>query len=648
MIENQTKSEKNSLHSIDELIFELKESVDGKKLAVFCGAGIAFNSGLPLAKELVREILIKLDTPENERENIILRSDLPFESFIETLRENSNADKIFDIFNLGEPNITHILLAKLAKAKYLKTICTTNFDQLIEKALEKEGLKQGADFEVYYKEDDFDKVEWNNSKIVVLKLHGSVEDRENMAITLKQVTNRVLSIQRQKIIEHIFSKGNHEYVLVLGYSCSDLFDVSPAIEAIQNSHKKVILVEHNIGGSVNQIERKDTQNSFKKFSGSKWVLYDTDKLIESLWDFYFPDHKEWKEYVSSWYSENDLIYGSLLKYSILGDILFKIAEYIRALPYYQQALSVSEKIGNKGIEIECLGNLGSVHAVLGQNHEAIEFFEKSYNIAMQISDIEEAVNSLGNMGVAYFNLGEYYDAIKYQEQALSFAKQINDKERMQTWLGNLGNIYMILGEYHKAVDYYKQAINMAIHASEKHDEGLGYGNMGMAYLCLHEYAEALKYFELSLTIARQLGDKHSEGVRLGNLGNTYLYLGEYTEAIKNFGHALQIAEDSGDKYGEVGGLSNLGTAYGRLGKYTEAIDFFKRSLTIAQQVGDQYSEGIALSNLGNSHTFLTEFSTAIEYYDRALAFLIPILGDENPQVKQIKANIDIAKAKGKI
>lgn len=602
---------------------------------------------MPLAKELIREILIKLDTPENERETI-LTSDLPFESFVETLHENSNADRILDIFDLGEPNATHILLAKLAKAKYLRIICTTNFDLLIEKALEKEGLKRGADFEVYYKEDDFDKIDWDNSKIIFLKLHGSVEDRENMAITLKQVTNKVLSIQRQRIIEHVFSKGNLEYVLVLGYSCSDFFDVSPAIEAIQNSYKKVIFIEHNTGGSVNQIQNKNNKNPFKKFTDSKWVLHDTDKLIKNLWDFYFPDNKKWKEYVTSWYSENDLIYGRLLKYSILADILFKTSEYIKSLPYYRQALSVAEKIGNKGIEIECLGNLGSVYAVLGQNHEAIEFFKKSYNIAMQINDIEEAVNSVGNIGVAYFNLGEYYDAIKFQEQALSFAKQINDKERTQTWLGNLGNIYMILGEYHRAVDYYEQAANIANQTGEKRDEGLGYGNMGMAYLCLREYSEALKYFELSLTIAQQLGDKHSEGVRLGNLGNTYLYLGEYEKAIKNFEQALGFAQHSGDKYGEVGGLSNLGTAYGRLGKYTEAIDSFKRSLAIAQQIGDQYSEGIALSNLGNIFNFLTEFFTALEYYNKALAFLTPILGDENPQVKQIKANMDIARVKGKI
>ena len=108
---------------------------------------------MPLANELVRYVLEKLNASKEETETII-NSNLPFEAFIETLREHSNIDRILDVFDLGKPNTNHVLLAKLARAKYLKTICTTNFDQLIEKALQSERLVKGKDFQVFYKEDD--------------------------------------------------------------------------------------------------------------------------------------------------------------------------------------------------------------------------------------------------------------------------------------------------------------------------------------------------------------------------------------------------------------------------------------------------------------------------------------------------------------
>ena len=217
--------------SIDAILLELKESITVKQTVVFCGAGISRHSGLPLANELVRYVLEMLNVLKEQTETII-NSNLPFEAFIETLREASDIDRILDIFHLGIPNTNHILLAKLAKAKYLKTICTTNFDQLIERALQSEGLVKGEDFQVFYKEDDFSHIDWDDDKIHLIKIHGSVEDKDNMAVTLQQVAKQELSAQRMRVIEHIFSKGADQNVLVLGYSCSDVFDISPQIKAI--------------------------------------------------------------------------------------------------------------------------------------------------------------------------------------------------------------------------------------------------------------------------------------------------------------------------------------------------------------------------------------------------------------------------------
>ena len=109
-----------------------------KEFAVFCGAGISKNSGLPLANELKRYILEKLPIDKKDIEEV-MASNFPFEAFIETISENTDISEILEIFQNGEPNTNHILIAKLAKNGYLKTIFTTNFDLLIEKALEKEG-----------------------------------------------------------------------------------------------------------------------------------------------------------------------------------------------------------------------------------------------------------------------------------------------------------------------------------------------------------------------------------------------------------------------------------------------------------------------------------------------------------------------------
>ena len=113
--------------SFDRFLLELNTGIKQKEIIFFCGAGISRHSGLPLANDLVQAILAKLDILPEEIETIT-NSGLPFEAFIETLIDNSEPNQIIEIFDLGKPNTNHFLLAKLAKAGYVTTIFTTNFD----------------------------------------------------------------------------------------------------------------------------------------------------------------------------------------------------------------------------------------------------------------------------------------------------------------------------------------------------------------------------------------------------------------------------------------------------------------------------------------------------------------------------------------
>ena len=198
-----------------------------KELAVFCGAGISFNSGMPLVNDLKQYILEKLNANDEDIKEII-DSNLPFEGFMEIFSENFGISKILDIFKDGEPNTNHLLIAKLAKRGYLKTIFTTNFDLLIEKALEKEGLERGKDFNTYCNEEQFSEANYDNlDKICIFKIHGSVDHENSIRTTLKMVARKTLSNKRMNAIRYLFSTGNHEKVLIFGYSCSDEFDITP-------------------------------------------------------------------------------------------------------------------------------------------------------------------------------------------------------------------------------------------------------------------------------------------------------------------------------------------------------------------------------------------------------------------------------------
>ena len=100
-------------------------------------------------------------------------SPLPFEAFLDTLGVGADLSPLLELFTGGEPNANHHVLGETrAQAGYVRTICTTNFDLLIERALVSEGLERGKDFNVYYRADQFDAIAWDAKLAVsVIKLH---------------------------------------------------------------------------------------------------------------------------------------------------------------------------------------------------------------------------------------------------------------------------------------------------------------------------------------------------------------------------------------------------------------------------------------------------------------------------------------------
>ena len=222
----------------DTVVKRIIASIEKKDVIILCGSGISMNSGVPTVVPFTRYVLDKLEVPEQDQK-YILGSELkdlciPFEALMEDIQENSDSSQIKQIYEMGEPNTNHCLLAKLMRLGLVKNIITTNFDKLIEKSLMQEcGWQPGREYELYYAEEQLSKIEWDSEKPKLVKLHGSVDDKTSMAITIKQIASKELSAARKNVVEFICSKGRHEIILLLGYSCSDVFDINPEIETIK-------------------------------------------------------------------------------------------------------------------------------------------------------------------------------------------------------------------------------------------------------------------------------------------------------------------------------------------------------------------------------------------------------------------------------
>ncbi|MFN5303647.1 MAG: tetratricopeptide repeat protein [Pseudanabaena sp.] len=269
----------------------------------------------------------------------------------------------------------------------------------------------------------------------------------------------------------------------------------------------------------------------------------------------------------------------------LGSTYHSLSEFNQAINFYDQALSLARKLGDRNGEASSLCNLGSTYDALGQYQQAIHFYQQSLEIFKEIGDRKGEANSLGSLGSAYRSLGQYQQAIQFLQQQLEITKEIGDRNGEANALCNLGNAYGSLGQYQQAIQFQQQSLEIFKEIGDRNGEAISLGNLGLAYYSLGQYQQAIQFQQQSLEIKREIGDRNGEANSLGNLGLAYYSLRQYQQSIQFQQESLEICREIGDLNGEADSLNNLGIALQALSRRGESIKAFDASRKIYEELG---------------------------------------------------------------
>lgn len=171
----------------DDKLTRLAFSVYSNKgiYALLLGSGISRAAGIPTAWEITTDLVGKfsVEAKENPQEwfentfNKELTYSNVLESIVGTSEERKNVlRRYFETTNSNEtivPSLAHKSIAKLVKGGYIKVIITTNFDRLLEKALEDVGVFP----QIIKSADDISgATPLVHSDITILKINGDYLD----------------------------------------------------------------------------------------------------------------------------------------------------------------------------------------------------------------------------------------------------------------------------------------------------------------------------------------------------------------------------------------------------------------------------------------------------------------------------------------
>jgi tetratricopeptide (TPR) repeat protein len=575
---------------------KLSEVIDpNDEIAIIAGAGISINSpsNVPTARKIV-QTLIEHIIPLEFRVKVQRIDRIRFEQFLDELQ--STIDPELELLNFLEhviaPNLIHYFIAELLLRDQL--VLTTNFDYLIEIALKELNPKLDK-VQLIITPDDYDKLydlnqKKSSEKACLFKLHGSKNNfytKENTGNSLITTMNALgksitqdhqfgIDLRKKEVITPIL---NGRVVIVMGYSGSDDFDITPLLFEL-NTNKKLLWITHDPEKKIRISEIK--KNVVEPTFNSKNLRQNatTDDLLQNLANQVdYPIHK---------------IEGPT------GQIVKKL---------WSLLLKGQKILKNEGSE------------------EALPF-----NFSNWVRTLYEDVSLLQKYAFA-FNLlsqfGDYESAFEIAEKGLLSARDIGDQDLQAEFLVKVGDVYEVRFEYDDALKQYFNAIEI-VEKTDNHRFLAGiYTKIGGCFYHNSENSEALKYILKSRELNQKINNEWGEMNDLNYLGILASASGEWDKALNYYSLALRISEKLGCLYNRSKSLANIGRIYYNREDYDACLPFYRNALKISELLGILTDHFQDLDNIGMTLYKRNEWSTALPYFQKALT-IAETIGEDDP------------------
>ncbi len=345
-----------------------------------------------------------------------------------------------------------------------------------------------------------------------------------------------------------------------------------------------------------------------------------------------------------------------LQFEEAGVLFSDVARYLHirgryreALPLYEQALSIREKVlGAEHSDVaESLHNLARLHRILGQYAEAAPLHEQALQIRKKVLGAKhpDVATSLDDLASLYRAQGAHARAAPLYERALAIRETVFGPHHpaVAASLSNLGNLHRAEGDRDLAESLLVRALGiLERELGKEHPEiAVALTHLARLYRDQGAYAQAAPRYERALEIReKRLRPDHPHVARsLSRLANLYYVQGNRAHAKRLYGRALRIQERVlGREHPDVAvSLNNLGNIYSEQGSEGDAaLPFYERALLIRMKTLGKEHPDVArsLRSLAVFHADRAHYERAIALFEQALEIQRKALGGEHIGVAQ--------------
>lgn len=632
--------------NIGDLLNEMEE------VTFLVGAGISVDTpSCQPAGRAMMDAIIDYTCDESEIEEIKGIEDLRFEALIEIVRDRLDNDlKVIDFYELcDKPNLQHFYIADMiTKGQF---VLTTNFDFLIEHALQQIGIADERIVPVITR-DDFEQFSdphelIEQKKYPLYKIHGSTKNiitgddaREYLITTIQAFGSNkdglnVFQIEpfKRPLFENI---TRNRSLVVMGYSGSDDFDVVPTLKILPNL-KNLIWINYKYddeeNGIIYEIEDHpdDSSESMDKINqilisiknlGFVNQVYrvdvNTSKLIEKLIKIK-PKLSlvNFETNPQNWLKEKVPKPDNVQKLFVTQRIYQDYERYDDAIRCILKIIEESESSGDKVAQSLALNYLGNIYFKKGDYPNA----NMTFGTALAVSSTDGSpvlVEALTNLATVQLFQENYDVALIGFEESLRIYEKNKNLQAKASCIKSIGDVHYKRGNYEEALKKYKESLNMYDEFGDLLSRATVLNNIGIIYMDRKRYSEALEQLEEALQISDQLGSLSAKAIILGNIGRIHFYEKKYSEALNYYQEALMLNEKLGNHGAKALLLDYLGELYKDQGNFSKALEMCDEALRINVKLNDSIEKASTLTLIGEIQSMRGYFGEARDNFEKAL------------------------------
>jgi len=339
-------------------------------------------------------------------------------------------------------------------------------------------------------------------------------------------------------------------------------------------------------------------------------------------------------------------------YDRVGLIFYNLGNYEKGKEYFQIALKIFQKIGDRSVEIaKTYCDLGLMYHYLRDYTSAENYYKIGLQLQLELKGEinREVADIYHNLGHIYTQKGDYSKGEEFFQKALKIRLQLFGKVHPQIALSynSLGSLFEAKGDYSKSIEYYQKGLELYFQTvgAEHPNVANIYNNLGLVYRYLGKYDKGEEYYRKSLDIwLNTVGPEHPwVAIGYSNLGYIYQIKKDYSKAEEFYKKGLKIRlKFFGPDHPDTAiGYEDLGILYFFQKDYSKAEEYFQKVLQIRLKFfGTEYPiTAVSYNNLGKIYYFQNNYIQSEEYYKKAMEIWIKTIGKEHPNVGKVYNNL---------